>query len=231
MLLDPYGRAVAVPQGYSRDRAREPGDNATTAMKSVVVAAADYDWEGDQPPRRPFSATVIYELHVAGFTRHPSSGVTPDRRGTYAGLIDRIPYLVDLGITAVELLPVFQFDPQEAPPGLSNFWGYVPVSFFAPHHGYSSRPGPLAARDEFRDMVKALHRADIEVLLDVVYNHTAEGNDERSDVSVCKGPRELRPTTSLERDPSDGHDRSRYANFSGCGNTLNGNGTAHRSAG
>jgi len=125
--------------------------------------------------RRPFATTVIYEMHVGGFTRHPSSGIPAELRGTYAGTI---PYLQDLGTTAVELLPVFQFDQQDCPPGLVNYWGYSPVSFFAPHAGHSSREDALGPVDEFRDLVKALHRADIEVILDVVYNHTAEGNSE-----------------------------------------------------
>ncbi|GAG54014.1 unnamed protein product, partial [marine sediment metagenome] len=102
------------------------------AMKSVVADPHSYDWEGDLPLKRPFARTVIYEMHVKGFTNHPSSGVKPNKRGTYAGVIERIPYLRDLGITAVELLPVFQFDETEAPQGLTNYWGYNPVSFFAP---------------------------------------------------------------------------------------------------
>ena len=175
VLLDPYGLAVAVPEAYDRDAASRPGDNAAVAMKSVVADPGRYDWEGDLPLKRPFAETVIYELHVRGFTRHPSSGVASAKRGTYAGLIEKIPYLKDLGITAVELLPVFQFDPQDAPQGRVNYWGYQPVSFFAPHHAYSSRKEPLGVLDEFRDMVKALHRAGIEVILDVVFNHTTEG--------------------------------------------------------
>ena len=115
VLLDPYGRAVAVPAGYRRAAAALPGANHALAFKSVVVDTGRYDWEGDRPLRRPFTQTVIYELHVRGFTQHPSSGVPAARRGTYAGLVDKIPYLVDLGITAVELLPVFHFDPQDAP--------------------------------------------------------------------------------------------------------------------
>ena len=128
--------------------------------------------------RRPSSRTIVYEMHVRGFTRHPSSGVAEKTRGTFAGLIEKIPYLQQLGITAVELLPVFQFDAQDCPPGQVNYWGYAPVSFFAPHQAYSSRQDPLGPVDEFRDMVKALHRAGIEVILDVVFNHTAEGNQQ-----------------------------------------------------
>jgi glycogen operon protein len=172
VLLDPYGKCIAWPERRSREAARRPGDNGATALKSVVVDPTAYDWEDDAPPGRPFAHTIIYEMHVGGFTRHPNSGVAPSKRGTYAGLIEKIPYLEDLGITAVELLPVFAFDEEDGPPGLGNYWGYQPLSFFAPHHGYSSRPDPLGALDEFRDMVKALHRAGIEVILDVVYNHT-----------------------------------------------------------
>ena len=123
VLLDPYGRGVVVPRNYSRDAACLEGDNAFTAMKSVVVDPRAYDWEGDTPLRRPASQTIIYEMHVRGFTRHPSSGVSEKTRGTYAGLIEKIPYLQQLGITAVELLPVFQFDVQDAPPGLRQLLG------------------------------------------------------------------------------------------------------------
>jgi isoamylase len=214
ILLDPYGRAVAMPPTYDRAAAGRPGDNAATAMKSVVVDASAYDWEGDRPLRRSFAATVIYELHVRGFTRHPSSGVAPEKRGTYAGLIEKIPYLQDLGVTAVELLPVYQFDPATAPPGLVNYWGYQPVSFFAPHTAYSSRPEPLGVLDEFRDMVKALHKAGIEVILDVVYNHTAEAFGDGATLSF----RGLANHVCYVLDPAD---KARYADYTGCGNTFN----------
>jgi len=212
LLLDPYGRAVVVPKNYSRAAAESEGDNTATAMKSVVVDPRAYDWEGDTPLKRPSSRTIVYEMHVRGFTRHPSSGVGERTRGTYAGLVEKIPYLQDLGITAVELLPVFQFDTQDCPPGLVNYWGYAPVSFFAPHRAYSSRQDPLGPVDEFRDMVKALHRAGIEVILDVVFNHTAEGD--QSGPTLCF--RGLDNSTYYILDT----DRSRYANFSGTGNTL-----------
>src|SRR5256712_6260806 len=215
VLLDPYGRAVVVPKNYSRDAARLDTDNAATAMKSVVADVSAYDWEGDAPLQRPSSQTIIYEMHVRGFTRHPSSGVSEQTRGTYAGVIEKIPYLQQLGITAVELLPVFQFDAQDAPPGRGNYWGYAPISFFAPHQGYSSRQDPLAPVNEFRDMVKALHRAGIEVILDVVFNHTAEG-DHRGPTLSFRGLDN--PTYYILEE-----DRSRYANYSGTGNTLNAN--------
>ncbi|MFN8628080.1 MAG: glycogen debranching protein GlgX [Candidatus Binatia bacterium] len=215
VLLDPYGLAVAIPDAYARDATRRSGDNAAVAMKSVVADPGDYDWEGDAALRRPFVETVIYELHVRGFTRHPNSGVASAKRGTYAGLIEKIPYLADLGITAVELLPVFQFDPQDAPHDRVNYWGYQPASFFAPHHAYGSRKEPLAVLDEFRDMVKALHRAGIEVILDVVFNHTTEGGPDGP--TVCYRGLGNDIYYILEQD------RARYADYSGCGNTLNAN--------
>jgi glycogen operon protein len=215
ILLDPYGLAVAVPDRFDRLAAARPGDNTSVAMKSVVAAPGQYDWEGDVPLKRPFAEAVIYELHVRGFTRHPNSGVACEKRGTYAGLIEKIPYLKDLGVTVVELLPVFQFDPQSAPAGVVNYWGYQPVSFFAPHHAYSSQADPLAVLDEFRDMVKALHRAGIEVVLDVVFNHTAESGSDG-------------PTFCFRGFANDFYytleaDKSRYADYTGCGNTLNAN--------
>ena len=215
VLLDPYGRGVMVPATYGRAAARRPGDNTGTAMKSVVVDVSGYDWEGDAPLRRPSSRTIVYEMHVRGFTRHPSSGVPEPTRGTFAGLIEKIPYLQRLGVTAVELLPVFQFDPQDGPPGLVNYWGYAPVSFFAPHQAYSSRRDPTGPIDEFRDMVKALHRVGIEVILDVVFNHTAEGDHNGPTLSL----RGLDNSTYYILDK----DRARYADYSGTGNTLNAN--------
>ena len=215
ILLDPYGRGVAVPGNYSRDSACKKGENTATGMKSVVVDSCAYDWEGDTPLKQPWARTIIYEMHVRGFTRHPSSNIAEEKRGTFAGLIEKIPYLQQLGITAIELLPVFQFDAQDCPPGLVNYWGYAPVSFFAPHQAYSSRRDRLGPMDEFRDMVKAVHRAGIEVILDVVFNHTAEGGHEG-------------PTLSFRGLDNNAYyilesDRSRYANYSGTGNTLNAN--------
>ena len=215
LLLDPYARGVALGPNYERKAASMPGCNYAEAMKSVVVDYRGYNWEGDAPLRRPFRGTVIYEMHVRGFTRHPNSGVAEGKRGTYAGVIEKIPYLKELGVTAVELLPIFQFDPQDAPPGLANYWGYSPVSFFAPHCGYSSDPSPLGAIAEFRDMVKALHRAGIEVILDVVFNHTAEG-DQRGPNFCFKG---LANDVYYILDPQTGG----YTNYAGTGNTLKAN--------
>ena len=216
VLLDPYGVAVAVPAGYDRWARPRPDGDASAAMKSVVADLSTYDWEGDVPLHRPFSRTVIYELHVRGMTAHPNSGVDRALAGTYAGLVTKIPYLQSLGITAVELLPVQAFDPQDAPPGLTNYWGYSPVSFFAPHAAYASVRDPLGALDEFRTMVKELHRAGIEVILDVVFNHTAEGD--------AGGPtfcwRGLDNEAYYLLDPAD---QGRYLDYTGCGNTVNAN--------
>jgi isoamylase len=215
VLLDPYGRGVVVPPSYSRQAAAQPGDNAATAMKSVVTDPSTYDWEDDAPLRRPSARTIIYEMHVRGFTRHPSSGVEKAKRGTYAGLIEKIPYLQELGVTAIELLPVFQFDAQDCPSGRVNYWGYAPISFFAPHQAFSSRQDPLGPLDEFRDLVKALHRAGLEIILDVVYNHTAEGNEDGP--TLCFRGLENEAYYILEPN------RAIYANYTGTGNTLNAN--------
>src|SRR4051812_28437323 len=215
LLLDPYGRGVVVPNNYDREAARRAGDNSATAMKSVVVDPGNYDWEGDAPLRRPSARTIVYKMHVRGFTRHPSSGLPEETRGTYAGLIQKIPYLQQLGISAVELLPVFAFDARACPPGLVNYWGYQPVSFFAPHPAYSSRQDALGPVDEFRDMVKALHRAGIEVILDVVFNHTAEGDHTGPTLSL----RGIDNPTYYILEQGG----SRYADYTGCGNTLNSN--------
>jgi isoamylase len=152
LLVDPYAREVANLQGYQRTKAIGPGDNAAFALKGVVVDPSAYDWGSDAPLQRPYVDSVIYEMHVAGFTKHPNSGVAVEKRGTYAGLSEKIPYLQKLGVKTVELMPVQQFDPQDAPSGV-NYWGYQPVAWFAPHAAYSSRQEPLGAVNEFLDMV------------------------------------------------------------------------------
>jgi isoamylase len=219
LLLDPYALALAIPPGYERERGQRRNGNSgwAQAIKSVVADLSSYDWQGDRPLRRPARETVIYELHVRGFTADPSSGVSPQQAGTFQGLIEKIPYLQQLGVTAVELLPVFQFDPQAAPAGLVNYWGYQPISFLAPHQGYSCGDGrdPLAVLNEFRDMVKALHRAGIEVILDVVFNHTAEGGADGPTLAY----RGLAEADYYLLDPGGGD----YIDDTGCGNTLNAN--------
>ncbi len=208
ILLDPFARSIYFPPAFDRAAASRPGSNAGKAPVGLLAERAlPFDWAEDPRPRHE-SDTIIYELHVRGFTINPNSGVAPERRGTFAGLVEKIPYLKDLGITAVELMPVFQFDPQEG-----NFWGYSPLSFFAPHHLYSSRPEHCIQHNEFRDMVKAFHAADIEVILDVVYNHTGEG-DLRGPLYCYKG---IDNSTYYL---SSGNAEDPYQNFSGTGNTL-----------
>jgi glycogen operon protein len=215
VLIDPYSRAVVLNHHYDREAAKLPGDNCPNAMRSVVIDHNDYDWTDDVLLRHEYSHTTIYEMHVAGFTKHESSGVAPEKRGTYAGLIEKIPYLKELGITAVELLPVQQFDPYDAPKGKTNYWGYSPIAFFAPHAAYASTTDPIGAVKEFKDMVKALHRAGIEVILDVVFNHTAEGD--HTGPTLCYRGIENRAYYMLE------NNKYFYKNYSGCGNTIHAN--------
>ncbi|MEE4236638.1 MAG: alpha-amylase family glycosyl hydrolase, partial [Anderseniella sp.] len=221
VLLDPYARAVVDDQ-YDRSIASQVGlENCAQAMKSVVVDPTAYDWEGDQPLRRSFDDAAIYEMHVRGFSRHPNSGLSGATRGTYAGLIEKIPYLQRLGVQIVELMPVFQFDRQSAPGDRPNYWGYEPVTFFAPHRAYSSRQDWLGPVDEFRDLVKALHHAGIEVILDVVFNHTAEDGEDGPTLSL----RGIDNGIYYLLDPAN---RAEYINDSGVGNTLNSNHTVVR---
>jgi isoamylase len=215
LLLDPSARAVTGHLIYDRRAAAAAGDNTARALRSVVVDPTLYDWEGDTPLPRPPGREVIYELHVRGFTAHASSDVPAAQRGTYAGLAARAGYLRSLGITAVELMPVHEFDPQDGPPGLANVWGYSPVAWSAPHAAYSSDRTPTGPVDEFRDMVKALHRAGVRVIIDVVYNHTAEGGPD--------GPILSWRGFDNRAYYIAGADRARYADFTGCGNTISAN--------
>lgn len=216
VLLDPYGRATTGWDIYDRAAAIAQGENTGHALRSVVVDTDQYNWQGDEPLPKPAGREIIYEMHVSGFTKSPSSGLAESVRGTYAGFIEKIPYLKELGITAVELLPVHQYDPQDAPAGFHNFWGYSTVSFFAPHRSYSSDRSPCGPVDEFRDMVKALHKAGIRVILDVVYNHTTEGGMDGPNLSW----RGLSNKDYYLQDDA----QSGYTDFTGCGNTINANG-------
>jgi glycogen operon protein len=210
VLLDPYARGVLFPPTFSRAAGMREGDNAGRAPLGVLpVSVPAFDWGTDTRPRHTHDL-VIYEMHVRGFTKRANSGVADDRRGTFRGVIDRIPYLKDLGVTAVELLPVHQFDPQER-----NYWGYMTLGFFAPHQQYAAG-GLAAATGEFREMVRALHDADIEVILDVVYNHTTESGDE----GPTYGYRGIDNSTYYLLDMKSGD----YRNDAGTGNVLR---TAH----
>jgi len=207
ILLDPYAGAVCRPPNFSREAARIPGNNAGRAPLGVIITNHRFDWTGDQRPVHT-SDTVIYELHVKGFTMRANSGVPAEQRGTYAGLVQKIPYLKELGITAIELLPVFQQDSQEG-----SYWGYMPLSFFSPHHEYAIAQSSEGVVNEFRGMVKAMHAAGIEVILDAVYNHTAEG-DENGPTYSYRG---IDNETYYLLQPDCIH----YRNDTGTGNTLN----------
>lgn len=208
VLFDPYAKSLFFPPAFDRAAASRPGSNAGNAPLGILTEAGSaFEWGQDRRPRHQ-SDTVIYELHVRGFTNNPNSEVSAQRRGTYAGLVEKIPYLKGLGITAVELMPVYQFDPQEG-----SYWGYMPLSFFAPHQGYYSQLEDSQEHTEFRTMVKALHAADIEVLLDVVYNHTAEGGENGPTYSY-KG---IDNSTYYLLSGNPGN---MYEDFSGTGNTL-----------
>jgi isoamylase len=207
-LIDPYARALAGEFTIGVDGILRP-------PKCVVIDDA-FDWQGDRHLRRGLADTVIYEMHVRGFTASPTSGV--DYPGSYAGVIEKIPYLQSLGVTAVELMPIHEFaTAMPSPDGSSrgNYWGYDPVAFFAPHRGYASGSEPGCQVREFKEMVRALHAAGIEVILDVVFNHTAEGNQLGPTLSF-KGL-ENRVYYMLD------HGGSSYKNYTGCGNTINGN--------
>ena len=207
-LIDPYAKALAGSFQPSTDGIVRP-------PKCVVIDDSDFDWRGDRHLRHDFSKSVIYELHVKGFTNSPTSGVS--RPGTYLGLIEKIPYLHSLGVTAVELMPIHEFpilgtDGKE--PRVKNYWGYDTMAFFSPHRGYAYGKEPGAQVREFKEMVRAFHAADIEVILDVVFNHTCEGNENGPTLSF-KG---------LDNQIYYMLDRGKYyKNYSGCGNTVNGN--------
>ncbi len=202
VLFDPFAAQVFFPPDFSRATARQPGPNDGRAVLGVLPhREPTFPWGATPPPRHTHD-TVVYELHVKGFTARANSGVAPRKRGTFLGLIEKIPYLQELGVTVVELLPVQQFDPQE-----NNYWGYMTLSFFAPHQGYTLRDGVA----EFRQMVRAFHKAGIEVWLDVVYNHTCEG-DETGPTYSYRG---IDNRSYYLLDPN-GH----YQDHSLCGNTT-----------
>ncbi len=201
------------------DDRRSSLDNAHVMPKSVFTRML-FDWQDDRPPRHPWSKTVIYETHVRGFTIDPSSGV-PDQ-GTYRGLVEKIPYLKDLGVTAVELLPVQEFNTHELKVRnpqtgelLKNYWGYNPVAFTAVNGAYSSAGSSGQQTLEFKEMVRLLHAAGIEVIIDVVLNHTAE-TDERGP-TVCWRGIDNSIFYTLQKD------KRLYQNFAGTGNTINAN--------
>jgi glycogen operon protein len=213
-LLDPYGLAVAGRRTWGDVGSLVAGESpksGSACLKSMIVAD-DFDWKGDAMPCTPWTDTVIYETHVRGFTAHANSGVSAP--GTYRGFMEKIPYLRELGITAVEILPIHQFNEMEfliandLRSDLLNYWGYSTVAFFAPHAGYAQGAEPGSEIREFKELVRALHAEGIELILDVVYNHTAESG---------QGFRGIDPTIYYQLGPDGSTDQ----NYSGCGNTLN----------
>ncbi|NJO43097.1 MAG: glycogen debranching protein GlgX [Cyanobacteria bacterium CRU_2_1] len=214
ILLDPYAKSIG-----GRDVWGEiPRDNDIYSYRARVEED-DFEWEDDRPLELPEEDLIIYEMHVRGFTRHSSSNVTPERRGTYAGLIEKIPYLKSLGVNCIELMPIFEFDELDNPrhnpltgDRLFNYWGYSTIGFYAPKVGYAASGREGGQVRELKTLVKELHRNGIEVMLDVVFNHTAEGNEHGPTISF----RGLDNKTYYMLTP-EGY----YLNFSGCGNTLN----------
>jgi len=209
VLLDPYAKCVFFPPSFDRSLAMREGSNMGKAPLGVLLKPGTGPSLQQYPPLGHESDAVIYELHVKGYTKNPNSGVDAHRAGTYAGLVDKIPYLKELGVTVVELMPVFQRDPQEA-----NFWGYMPLNFFAPHHEYACDPKMFCHHREFGSMVEAFHQADIEVIIDVVYNHTAE-EDAHGPIYSFKGL-DAEAYYMMSSDPA-----KPFTDFSGTGNTLN----------
>jgi len=217
VLIDPYSKGNT-NNLWDRIRACGPEDNLDSSLRSVIPDSSTFDWEGDRPLNRPISESVIYEMHIGGFSKHRSSGV--EHPGKFKGVIEKVPYLKELGVTAVELLPVFEFDDKEVlrigadGKPLYNYWGYSTVSFFAPHRGYCLNSETGAHLNELREMVKALHKAGIEVILDVVFNHTSEGNHQGPAINFRGIDNEI--YYHLVE-----NDKQYYMDYSGCGNTLN----------
>ena len=203
VLLDPFAPSVFFPPGFSREACARPGPTDGRAPLGRLPGKGSAVVSTGTAPRHTCRDAIVYELHVKGFTARANSGVTPGARGTFAGVIEKIPYLQELGITVVELLPIHQFDPQEG-----NYWGYMTLNFFSPHQAYAHGE-PF---DEFRVMVRALHAADIEVWLDVVYNHTAEAD--AAGPTYCY--RGVDNSSYYLLSP----DRRDYVNDTGCGNTV-----------
>ena len=211
VLLDPCARAIAGWQSYQRGGAVGAAPNTGHCLKGVVTERDRFDFSHAPRPRHSWQKSVIYELHVGGFTQGPGCPVPAQLHGSLLGLIPTIPYLKDLGITTIELLPVMAFDPNDAPAGRHNYWGYSPLSWMAPHPDYLVGDDPLSGRDQVRQLVTACHRAGIEVLLDVVYNHTTEGNQDGPTLSWRGFCDRLYYQQSAKGD---------YQDVSGCGNTI-----------
>ena len=211
LLLDPCARAITGWDVYSRVDALGGMPNTAKCLKGVVTERDRFDFQAAPRPRHSWQRTLIYELHVGGFSRGQGSPVTPDAQGTYLGLIELIPYLKELGITTVELLPVMAFDPHDAPEGRMNYWGYSPLSWLAPQHRSQHGDDPRPTRHQVRHLGSASHQAGLEVLVDVVYNHTCEGNQAGPTLSWRGIDDRLYYHQNAKGD---------YLDVSGCGNSI-----------
>ena len=211
LVLDPCARAITGWETYIRNPKDSPTENYKHFLKGVVTNRDNFDFKSHPRPKHAWNKTIIYELHVGGFTKNPDSNISDSKKGTFIGLIEKIPYLKSLGITSIELLPVFAFDASDAPEGLKNYWGYSPLNWFTPHQDFVDGYNPLEARKQFRKFVEVCHDNNLEVLIDVVYNHTTEGNEDGPSISW----KNFGPQVYYHQD-EDGN----YQDISGCGNSI-----------
>ena len=211
LVLDPCARAIAGWGKYIRNQKDIHNKGYSNFLKGVVTNRDYFDFRSHPKPKHEWSKTIIYELHVGGFTKSSDSNIRDSKKGTFIGLIEKIPYLKSIGITSIELLPVFAFDINDAPDGLKNYWGYSPINWFTPHHGFVDGDNPLEARRQFKKFVEKCHDNGLEVLIDVVYNHTTEGNQDGPNISW----KNFGPKTYYHQDNDEN-----YQDISGCGNSI-----------
>ena len=211
IVLDPCARAITGWKKYTRNQEKKVDKSYSHCLKGVVTRRDYFDFKSHPRPKHLWNKTIIYELHVGGFTKNTNSNISESKKGTFIGLIEKIPYFKSLGITSIELLPVFAFDASDAPKGLVNYWGYSPVNWFTPHQGFVNNPNPLEARKQFKQFVEACHDNELEVLIDVVYNHTTEGNQNGPRISW----KNFGPKTYYHQDENEN-----YQDVSGCGNSI-----------
>ncbi len=210
-VLDPCARAITGWGNYIRNQEEKVNTGFSHYLKGVVTKRDYFDFKSHPRPKHPWNKTIIYELHVGGFTKNSDSNISESKKGTFIGLIEKIPYLKGLGITSIELLPVFAFDSSDAPKGLVNYWGYSPINWFTPHQGFVDTCNPLEARKQFKQLVEVCHDNGLEVLIDVVYNHTTEGNQNGPKISW----KNFGSKTYYHQD-----DNGNYQDVSGCGNSI-----------
>ncbi|MBW3042506.1 glycogen debranching protein [Prochlorococcus marinus] len=211
LVLDPCARAITGWRKYKRNQKNNLSTGYCHFLKGVVTNRDQFDFKSHPRPKHKWNKTIIYELHVGGFTKNPDSNISDNKKGTFVGLIEKIPYLKNLGITSIELLPIFAFDSSDAPEGLENYWGYSPINWFTPHQGFVDGYNPLEARKQFKQFVEVCHDNGLEVLIDVVYNHTTEGNQDGPIISW----KNFGPKTFYHQDEEEN-----YQDVTGCGNTI-----------